>query len=402
MKKIAVILGTALVLLPNIKYLADFRYRFDPDLQRSVCRSLLCFDELLLESANRFADGSKEDAAVALANLQEALRRNVASPNRWCDVGEALLAAGRIDEARYCFTRAVELGPQSPPVFWRAALFYTRINEPNLSQEHMAKMLELVPEYRELAFQTYLANKNGVLETLEHGIPKGSALSQDYFRYLLTQDAAPQDLTKVWDWLEDHSQADDYLTGDYTDFLLRKSEYFLAGEVWKRTAVHRDDAYLKPNLVFNGGFELEPLQSGLDWRISPIQGAEIRRDSSMAFSGSSSLHIEFRGESNIAFNSVRNEVVAQPGRYHFKAWIRTADLTTDQGIGFRISDSSGRVNLQTPPLAGSRDWTAVDLEFTLTGPVRLLRIEVVRQPSWKFDNKISGGAWIDGVSLVRS
>src|SRR5437762_7657711 len=125
MRPIALALGTALALLPNIRYLADLRYRVDPALEQSVCRSLACSDELLLGSADRFASGGQQDRAVALANLQEALRRNVASPYRWCDVGEALLAAGRIKEARYCVVRAVELGPQIPPVLWRAAQFYT-------------------------------------------------------------------------------------------------------------------------------------------------------------------------------------------------------------------------------------------------------------------------------------
>src|SRR2546422_10361956 len=109
MKAIAVVVGTVLALFPNIRNLADLLYRLDPDLERSVCRNLACSEELLLASAERLAGGSREDAAVALENLEEALRRNVASPYRWSDVGQALLSAGRIEEARYCFIRAVEL-----------------------------------------------------------------------------------------------------------------------------------------------------------------------------------------------------------------------------------------------------------------------------------------------------
>ena len=112
MKRVAVLLGAALALLPSIMYLADLRYRLEPLLQHSVCRSLVCSDRLLLDSADRLlAGGDPQDMVVLLATLQETLRRNVASPDRWCDLGEALLAVGRIQEAQYCFTRAVELGP---------------------------------------------------------------------------------------------------------------------------------------------------------------------------------------------------------------------------------------------------------------------------------------------------
>jgi hypothetical protein len=402
MNRIAVVLGTILALFPSIRYLADLRYRADPALERSVCRSLACFDELLLESAQRFAGGNKQDTAVALANLQEALRRNVASPYRWCDLGEALLDAGRTEEARYCFTRAVELGPQSPPVFWRMALFYARIQELNRSHEYLGKMLELVPEYKELVFSTYLSDRGNVLDTFEYGIPRQSRLAQDYFRYLLLHDAALGDIKKAWDWLQSHSLADDNVAGDYVDFLSKKGDYYLAAETWKRNAGRHDHTYLNPNLVFNGGFESQLLQSGLDWRFSEIQGVRIKRDSTVAFSGSSSLQIEFDGERNIDFRHLTHDVVAPPGRYHFRAWLRTSELTTDQGIGFRLVDSSGHLNLETTRLTGTHDWTPIDLDFTLSGPARLLRIDVVRQPSAKFDNKIGGRAWVDGVSLVKS
>jgi hypothetical protein len=402
MKRIAIVLGAVLALFPNIRFLADFRYRTDPALERSVCRNVICSDELLLETANRFSEGTGEDAEVAVANRQEALRRNPASPTRWTDLGEALRASGRIEEARYCFKRAVELGPQSPPVFWRTALFYSEIKELSRSHEYMGRMLELVPEYRKLVFETYEASGSSIDDILEHGIPRQSTLAQEYFRYLLARDAALADIKKTWEWLNKHSLIDEYLAGDYTDFLLNKNQYAAAFEIWKNAMGAHDSSRSSSDLVFNGGFERDSIQSGLDWRFSGNQGARVNLDSTVVHSGSSSLRIEFDGGSNIDFNSVAHAVVAEPGRYRFSAWIKASDLTTDQGIGFRIVDSSGQVIDRTTPLNGTHDWTRVDLDFTLSPPVRLLRIEVVRQPSWKFDNKIRGKAWLDDVSLVRS
>jgi len=402
MQKITVILSAILAIFPSITYLADLRYRIDPTLERSVCQNLVCSDELLLESADRLTAGNQRDETFALANLEEALRRNVASPNRWCDVGEALLRLGRIEKAKYCFARAVELGPQNPGVFWRTAQFYMRIQEPRPSQIYMGRMLALMPQYEELVFSTYLSNRRDVLDTLEYGIPPQSRLAQDYFRYLLVHDNASQNAEEAWEWLQSHALADDELAADYVDLLSKKGEFSLAAETWKRSAGRHDNAYPNPNLVFNGGFESEPLRHGFDWQFSEPSGMQIGRDSSVAFSGSSSLLIAFGGDSNLEFNSVTHPVVVNPGRYHFKAWVRTLELTTDQGIGFHLIDSSGQINLQTTRLTGTHDWTPMDLDFTLSGPERLLRIEVVRQPSWKFDNKIAGKVWIDGVSLVRS
>src|SRR5207237_181693 len=122
-------------------------------------------------------------------------------------------------DAQYCFARAVELGPQNPPVFWRTAQFYARIQEPVRSQEYLGKMLALVPEYKELVFDTYTSSKTDVIETLQHGIPQKSRLAQDYFRYLLVHNAASTDIRKAWDWLQSNSLNDDRLAGDYVEWL---------------------------------------------------------------------------------------------------------------------------------------------------------------------------------------
>ena len=401
MNKIAVLLGAILSLVPNIQYLDDLRYRLEPALEYSVCRSLLCSDRQLLDSADRLAHGNKRDKAAAVANLQEALRRSVADPDRWVALGDAFFEAGRVQEAQYCFTRAVDLGPQNPPSFWRTAQFYARIQQPVRSQEYLGKMLALLPEYKELVFDTYISSGSDVIETFQHGIPPKSHLAQDYFRYLLAHNAALADIRKAWDWLQRNSLNDDRLAGDYVDWLSSRHEYGLAAETWNRSVTAYDRTYLNPNLVFNGDFESPPFPSGLDWRFAETPGVTIKRDSTVAMSGSSSLKIEFDGKENINFNSIAHDVVVTPGRYHFKAWIRTSELTTDQGIGFRLVDSAGQVNLETKRLTGTHDWTSLDLDFTLSGAARLLRIAAIRQPSWKFDNRIAGKVWIDNVSLVR-
>lgn len=400
MKIIAVLLGTALAVFPSVSYLADLRYRLDPSLEHSVCRNLVCSDKLLLESAERFANGGKEEKAIAVANLQEALRRNVASAYRWIDLGEAFVATGRNEEARHAYMQAAELAPLSPPILWRVALFHTQVNDRQGSLEYLGKMLDLVPQYRELVFGMYLSNEGGVLNTLEHGIPPHSRLAQDYFRYLVGH-ARREDVRKAWDWLRAHSLADAKVAGDYVDLLAKQGEYNLAHQTWVDIAGGGDDAYLKPNRVFNGSFELEPAQTGLDWRLPGTQNVLIRRDSAVAHSGKSSLLVEFDGKKNVDFNNVAQNLIVNPGRYRFKAWVRTSELTTDQGIGLRVADTPGRLKLKTKQLTGTNEWTPLELDFTLSGPTRLLRIEVVREASWKFVNKISGRAWIDSVSLVR-
>jgi len=399
-RRIAIALAAAVALFPSIRYLSDLRYRFDPALEHSVCQSLACSDDLILDSAKRATGGGPSHMPVVLANLQEALRRNVVSPNRSCDLGQVLRQARRIDEARYCYSEAMELGSRNPPVLWKTALFYMRIKEQRNTLKYMAQLLELAPEYKDLIFYIYVVNIRNVADTLEFGIPKQRQIAQDYFRYIVNKGPA-KDVKKSWNWMKANGFADRETAGMYVDFLLAHREFSSAPQVWMSVAA-QDKKYLKPNLVYNGDFEMEPAQVGLDWMFHPTRGARIRRVSTTAFSGSSSMEIEFDGSENIEFNDLAQKIIAEPGRYKFKAWVRTLGLTTDQGIAFRLVDPSNRVSpITTRMLTQTNDWTPVETEYDWTGPTRPLRIEVVRHTSLRFDSKIKGRVWIDAISLTK-
>src|ERR1017187_9196736 len=62
----------------------------------------------------------------AIGEFRRAVEADPAFPYRWSDLGLALADAGRVDEARFCFLRSLELGPRDPQLALRAANFYFR------------------------------------------------------------------------------------------------------------------------------------------------------------------------------------------------------------------------------------------------------------------------------------
>ena len=48
---------------------------------------------------------------------------------------------------------------------------------------------------------------------------------------------------------------------------------------------------------------------------------------------------------------------------------------------------------------GTSPWSSIDHDLVVAPKTRPLRIEVIRQPSMKFDNKVAGTAWIDDLKL---
>ena len=87
---------------------------------------------------------------------------------------------------------------------------------------------------------------------------------------------------------------------------------------------------------------------------------------------------------------------------YVRALIRTEDLTTDEGISdleFCDAEVPARLDEVFGQFTGSSPWSSVDQELVVRPETRLLRIEVIRQPSMKFDNKVACMAWIEQLKL---
>jgi hypothetical protein len=140
-----------------------------------------------------------------------------------------------------------------------------------------------------------------------------------------------------------------------------------------------------------------------DWRTDPAEGFSAERDSAVAATGRYSLRLSFAGTRNLQFQHVSQRICLRPGVWRFEARLKTEGITSDEGIGFRIVDpeSAARLDVRTERLTGTHDWTAIAVVFTVRPDARLVEVQVVRNPSLKFDNKLGGVAWIDDVLLRR-
>jgi hypothetical protein len=156
-------------------------------------------------------------------------------------------------------------------------------------------------------------------------------------------------------------------------------------------------------LIWNGQFEQELLNGGFDWRVAPIEGAEMGWDEQIAHSGRRSLRVDFDGTANVDFQNLWQYVLVQPAtHYRFTALFRTQDLTTDSGMRFEIRDISrpGNPARFTPNASGTLPWTEEAVEFTTGSDTKLLQVVLRRTHSEKLGNKIRGTTWIDDVGLI--
>jgi O-antigen ligase len=390
LRRFGVGLACVLIVYAPASILLETRFQGDAKAEALFCQFGVC-----------------DSGSAAQAHTQEAflevVRRGPAAPHRWCDLGESMLKSGNEKQARYCFSKALEMGPNIPPVLMRAARFYRSLHEDRRALEQTARVLEKSPLDDSLVFDSYTAEKIPLTEVLCNGLPAGPRAVQAYLRYVMGLGRV-EDAATVWAWALSHQDSDNPLARDYVNFLLNNHKYEEGAQTWALHLGDRRNGYLESNWLLNGDFESKPSGLALDWRIENLNDVVIATlDSSVTHTGARSLRIDFTGKENVDYSGATQTAVVAPGLYHFEAFVRTKDLTTDQGVGFHIYDPemSTRLDLQTERLAGSNDWTRIERTFRVPTGTRVLSVGVIRRPTWKFDNKISGTAWIDSVSLRK-
>ena len=135
---------------------------------------------------------------------------------------------------------------------------------------------------------------------------------------------------------------------------------------------------------------MECAGSPLDWSPGRAGHVDERPDSRIAHSGKSSYRIHFDGATNLDYHGVSQ---ITPGIYHFQSWIKAPGITTNQGLPSALWMWNRRKDwIHTSPLTGEVDWMKPELTFHAPPATRAVQVELVRRPSWKFDNRIAGTA----------
>ena len=372
--------------LPGVLYEAGVRPAW---MERFSLRWRLASDELASIAYRR----------ESLELFKLALRRDPASPYRWCDYGEAQLAAGDAAGARRAMARGLELGPAIGPILMRQVNFARRVDDAGTALRAGRRLLELVPDYDDAVFTTWDRMEIPTAQALDSGLPDRRA-AQSYLRHTV-EGLNLARAADAWAWLLRRGYVDDALADNYAAALVRRGAAAAAWQAWTAYAGAREPGYPERNTIFNPGFEREPAGTTFDWRMETSPGVAVVRDLSAAAEGKASLRLSFDGTENVTDCGVSQRMVLQPGTYSFEGRMKTRELTTDEGLGFRVFDpeNPSLLDARTARLSGTHDWTVLQVSFEVRPATRLVEVRVVRAPSLKFDDKVAGTAWIDGLVL---
>lgn len=354
----------------------------------------------------RQLDFAHTDLPLAISYYQRATSINSGSSSYWMDLGGVYETAGNVAQAEQAFRKARQLYPISAEAAWRFGNFLVRQGRMLEAFQQIHDAVVSNSRLTALAVSLCWRSTHDIDQLLKNVLPDEREQNWGAIQFFV-QGREPVPAMAVWTRIAGHSASFPVSEAfPLLEMLIGTGHAKDAETVWSQ-ALRLGGMAPKPDppgsLVWNGGFEQDPLNGGFDWRVNPAAGAEMAWDEQIVHSGKRSLRVDFDGTANVDFQNVWQYVAVHPGtRYRFNAFLRTRDLTTDSGMRFEIRDisSPGDPAHSTSNLVGTQSWTEANIEFVSGAETKVLQIVLRRPPSDKLGNKIRGTAWVDDVALL--
>ena len=356
----------------------------------------------------RQLDFTDPDPSGALLDYQRAVQANPLSAHHWMNLAEAYEANGDTAHAREAFQQARSVYPLSAEVSWNYGNFLLRQDQSAEGYAEIRHAVRSDPKLLSLAISRTWRSSRDVNVLLDHVLPVDSdayLLALDYFASTRQMDPA----LVVWQRLVAIGKPIVLSKSfPFLDELIDEDRSRDAQRVWAdaltMAGLNHDDP-LNHSLIWDGNFAQDFIGGGLGWRWSTPMGADFAFDSVPPTYGVRSAQIFFGGGNNTELTEPKQYVAVEPNHsYRFHAYIRTESISTEMGMRFLITDPNhlNAVRVITENLTGSHPWTAADAKVVASAQTHFLLLQLHREPSRMFDNKLSGTVWIADVTLTPS
>lgn len=356
----------------------------------------------------RYWQFSFEDpgARQAIHAYMMAVSLDSRSAETWLGLGAAYESIGNLPQARDAYLRAKQAYPLSAKVSWQYGNFLLRQGELKSAFAEMRRAVESDPGLGAEAFSRSQRVEPDVENILDRLLPPNRDVYVDVIKDQV--DAGHIDIAlQVWHRLvaiHPRMRLQDAfpLMG-----ALRNSKRFFAEahRVWDQAVLAAGMADLQGppgSVLWDGGFEAGVTGGGYSWLFPEVsRNVQISIDAQEKHSGNHSLRLTFDGKSIVTSTQICHYVPVSPSTsYSLSAWMKTREVTTDQGIRIQLLGARDTSVAITPELHGSEPWTRIQIPWSSGKDVQEVQVCLVRFLSDQLENRIKGTVWVDDVALV--
>ena len=345
------------------------------------------------------------DSAGAQYSFRKAIALNPLDTDAWLDLATSYELEGKTGEAREAYLQAKKSYPTSADVSWRYGNFLLRQGDQPEAYAELRRAIEADPQRAAAAFSRAYRASRDIDQILNQLLPP----RQSAYIGMINEAISEKQLAvaqTIWARLLTlHPRIEVRDVERLVAELLVAGEYDEARRVWDQgVATVKLPPLLEPqgSVVWDPSFESDANGYSFAWKFNPIvQGVSIGLDRTERHSGSQSLRLSFDGRHNPDLEAACTIATVQPGTaYRFSGWIKTKEITTEYGVGFRLRSVEDNTVVHLRELHGSNPWTPVEQTWIAGKNIHGVQICVTREPSENPEVRISGNAWVDDVNLV--
>ncbi len=347
------------------------------------------------------------DIVTSVESYQKAVTLNPGYTEAWLDIGTAYELDGNRAAAQDAFTRAKKTYPASAEVAWRYGNFLLREGMLPEAFAELRLALQADPRRAGAVFsRVYRADPDidAILNDLLPPVP-------DVYVDAIAEAVDSQQLAVAQTmWmrlmkLNPHLQL--WQFDKFVGALQAHRDYDAARQVWDQgTSTMELPPLIQPrdSVLWDPSFESGLSNLSFAWFFrSLVEGVHAELDTTEKLSGKQSLRLTFDGKHNPGADVACSWGAVTPGtKYLFSGWMKTKDVTGDQGVRFHLkSIGNNQIPLAvTREIHGTTSWSSIEQDWTATPGVHGVQVCISREPSTNPDIHISGDAWVDDVTLV--
>jgi thioredoxin-like negative regulator of GroEL len=334
----------------------------------------------------------------AVRECKKASELNPYSSSIWLDLAQAYYSTGNKEFNNAAIHKALAVDPTTPDTAWDAANFFLIQGNTMDALNQFAIVLREEPSLASPVLNICWQSLHDI-NRIQSILPQNPEVYLSFIQLLLSTgelDSAHQ----IWSALMQLKTVFDYHQGlFYIDSLIRARSVAQASDAWKQLSSRSKElqAYSQPgNLVMDGSFTQEILNSGFDWRYTPRPQIAVTLDRAEFHAGNRSLRLVYSG--SVSDAGIFQYIAVQPNtRYRLSAWVRSEDIATANGPTLTVLDGYDNVTYgSTEETVGTTPWHSVETELE-TGPeTKLLILTVLRRPG---DTRIQGKFWLNDIKL---
>lgn len=347
------------------------------------------------------------DFAGSVRSYQKAVTLNPGYTEAWLDLGTAYEIDGNSAAAEDAFVRAKKTYPASAEVAWRYGNFLLRQGKLPEAFTELRLALEADPRRAGAAFSRAYRSDPDIDAILNSLLPPVPAVYVAAIAEAVDSEqlAVAQTMWMRLMKLNPHLQL--WQFDRFVGALQANRDYDAARQIWDQgTSTMILPPLIQPrdSVLWDPSFESGLSNISFAWFFRPLaEGVHTEIDTNEKLSGKQSLRLTFDGKHNPGADIACAAGVVTPGtKYLFSGWVKTKDITGDEGVRFHL----GSVGNSQIPVAATREihgttpWTSIEQDWTAGPGVREVEVCVSREPSTNADIHISGDAWVDDVTLV--